>query len=85
MPIRTPIPIPIHTSTDTNTDIDTNAQGGIKFEISWEPNFPVNNFARNNGKNCVIFLAVHRKIILFTENMKQAQLRLCKLGPGMVF
>ena len=25
-------------------------QGGIKFEISWEPNFPVNNFARNNGK-----------------------------------
>ena len=24
-------------------------QGGIKFEISWEPNFPVNNFARNNG------------------------------------
>ena len=29
-------------------------QGGIKFEISWEPNFPVNNFARNNGKNRVI-------------------------------
>ena len=25
-------------------------QGGIKFEISWEPNFPVHNFARNNGK-----------------------------------
>ena len=25
-------------------------QGGIKFEISWEPNFRVNNFARNNGK-----------------------------------
>ena len=25
-------------------------QGGIKFEISWEPNFPVDNFARNNGK-----------------------------------
>ena len=25
-------------------------QGGIKFEISWEPNFPVNNFTRNNGK-----------------------------------
>ena len=24
-------------------------QGGIKFEISWEPNFPVNNLARNNG------------------------------------
>ena len=23
-------------------------QGGIKFEISWEPNFPVKNFARNN-------------------------------------
>ena len=25
-------------------------QGGIKFEISLEPNFPVNNFAQNNGK-----------------------------------
>ena len=25
-------------------------QGGRIFEISWEPNFPVNNFARNNGK-----------------------------------
>ena len=25
-------------------------QDGIKFEISWEPNFPVTNFARNNGK-----------------------------------
>ena len=29
-------------------------QGGIKFEISWEPNFPVDNFARNNGKTRVI-------------------------------
>ena len=26
------------------------SQGGRIFEISWEPNFPVNNFARNNGK-----------------------------------
>ena len=26
------------------------AQGGGIFEISWEPNFPVNNFARNNWK-----------------------------------
>ena len=25
-------------------------QGGRIFEISWEPNFPVNNFARDNGK-----------------------------------
>ena len=25
-------------------------QGGIKFEISLEPNFPVNNFAQNNMK-----------------------------------
>ena len=25
-------------------------QGGRIFEISWEPNFPVNNFARNIGK-----------------------------------
>ena len=25
-------------------------QGGIKFEILWEPNFPVNNFAQHNGK-----------------------------------
>ena len=25
-------------------------QGGRIFEISWEPNFPLNNFARNNGK-----------------------------------
>ena len=25
-------------------------QGGRIFEILWEPNFPVNNFARNNGK-----------------------------------
>ena len=45
-------------------------QGGIKLEISWEPNFPVNDFARNNGKNRVIFLAVNRKIILFTGNIK---------------
>ena len=33
-------------------------QGGIKFEISWEPNFPVNNFARNNGKNFVIIKTI---------------------------
>ena len=45
-------------------------QGGIKFEISWEPYFPVNDFARNNGKDCFIFLAVNRKIILFTRNIK---------------
>ena len=33
-------------------------QGGIKFEISWEPNFPVNNFARNNGKNRIIIKTI---------------------------
>ena len=33
---------------------DTRRQGGMKFEISWEPDFPVNNFARNNGNNRVI-------------------------------
>ena len=26
------------------------SQGGRIFEISLEPNFPVNNYARNNGK-----------------------------------
>ena len=25
-------------------------QGGIKFEILWEPNFPINNFAQNSGE-----------------------------------
>ena len=33
-------------------------QGGRKFEISWEPNFPVNNFARNKGKNCAIIQTI---------------------------
>ena len=33
-------------------------QGGIKFEISLEPNFPVNNFAQNNGKNRVIIKTI---------------------------
>ena len=28
----------------------THIQGGRIFEILWEPNFPLNNFARNNGK-----------------------------------
>ena len=36
----------------------TSRQGGIKFEISWEPNFPVNNFARTNGKNPVIIKTI---------------------------
>ena len=36
----------------------TPTQGGIKFEISWEPNFPVNNFARNNGKNRAIIKTI---------------------------
>merc|ERR1712030_212228 len=30
---------------------DGSGQGGIKFKISWEPSFPVNYFARNNGMN----------------------------------
>ena len=29
-------------------------QGRIKFEISWEPNFPVNYFARINGEKRII-------------------------------
>ena len=33
-------------------------QGGIKFEIFWEPNFPVDNFARNNGKNRIIIKTI---------------------------
>ena len=33
-------------------------QGGRKFEMSWEPNFPVNDFARNNGKNRVIIKTI---------------------------
>ena len=38
-------------------------QGGIKFEILWEPNFPVNNFARNNEKNGIIIQTIiHAKI-----------------------
>ena len=45
-------------------------QGGRIFEISWVPNFPVNNFAQNNGKNRVIFLAVNMKIIVFTGNIR---------------
>ena len=31
-------------------ELESNAQGGRIFEISWDTNFPVNNFARNNGK-----------------------------------
>ena len=34
------------------------SQGGIKFEISWEPKFPVNNFVRNNGKNRIIIKTI---------------------------
>ena len=34
------------------------SQGWIIFEISWEPDFPVNNFARNNGKNRVIIKTI---------------------------
>ena len=37
----------------TALEMVTQEQGGIKFEILWEPNFPVNNFTRNNGeKSC---------------------------------
>ena len=42
--------------------ISGSLQGGIKFEISWEPNFQVNNFARNNGKNPVI-IKNQRKVV----------------------
>ena len=38
--------------------LHTTTQGGRKFEISWEPNFPVNDCARNNGKNRVIFKTI---------------------------
>ena len=64
--------------------LHTTTQGGRKFEISWEPNFPVNNFARNNGNKsdmksqqmCVIFhhiLKLGQRCAIFTPFLYQME------------
>ena len=51
-------------------------QGGRKFEISWDPNFPISNFAWNNENKsdiklwqiCVIFLLKsQQRCVIFTQ------------------
>ena len=46
-------------------------QGGIKFEISWEPNFPVSNFARNNGKKSRHHLDNNQRKVVTNDNTGQ--------------